>query len=67
MAGLSECLPLKGFVHFWTLTIEPTAYEDYEGSIFGQLEKILKDAHEPHRIESKESEDDLSLQFEILN
>lgn len=41
-----------------TRPIEPTAYEDYEGSIFGQLEKILKDAHEPHRIESKESEDD---------
>lgn len=31
--------------------VEPTPYEDYEGSIFGQLEKVLKEDYEPKRIE----------------
>lgn len=31
--------------------VESTPYEDYEGSIFGQLEKILKDNCEPYKIE----------------
>lgn len=30
--------------------IEETIYEDYEGSIFGQLENILKEDYEPKRI-----------------
>ena len=30
--------------------VEPTPQEDYEGSIFGQLEKILKENHELYRI-----------------
>ncbi len=46
--------------------VEPTAYEDYEGSIFGQLEKILKEDHEPYKIKSKEPDEE-PLQFETLN
>lgn len=30
--------------------VEPTPYEDYEGSLFGQLEKILKDNYKPYKI-----------------
>lgn len=44
--------------------VEPTIYEDYEGSIFGQLEKILKENSEAYRIESKEPNDEpLGLVF----
>lgn len=31
--------------------VEETIYEDYDGSIFGQMEKILKEDYEPKRIE----------------
>lgn len=31
--------------------VEPTPNEDYEGSIFGQLEKVLKEEYEPYKIE----------------
>lgn len=34
--------------------VKSTVYEDYEESIFGQMEKILKEKYEPYRIESKE-------------
>ncbi len=33
--------------------VEPTVYEDYEGSIFGKLEKILKEYYEPYRIKNE--------------
>lgn len=46
--------------------VESTPYEDYEGSIFGQLEEILKEDYEPYRIESKEPDDE-PIQFEILS
>lgn len=38
--------------------VEPTPYEDYEGSIFGQMEKILKEKYEPYKIECKDSSDE---------
>lgn len=31
--------------------VEETIYEDYEGSMFGQLEKVLKEDYKPKRIE----------------
>lgn len=31
--------------------VEDTIYEDYDGSMFGQLEKVLKEDYEPKRIE----------------
>lgn len=45
--------------------IEPTAYEDYEGSVFGQMEKILKEEYKPYRIESMESKDE-PINYEFL-
>lgn len=46
--------------------MEPTAYEDYEWSVFGQLEKLLKRNRKPYRIKYKEPDDE-PLKFEILN
>ena len=46
--------------------VEPTIYEDYEGSIFGQLEKILKEDYKPYRIES-EKESDIPLGLDLLS
>lgn len=44
--------------------MEPTPYVDYEGLIFGQMEKILKKDSTPYRIESeKESDRPLGLEF----
>ena len=34
--------------------VDPTPYEDYEGSIFGQMEKILKEDGELYRIKNEE-------------
>ena len=31
--------------------VESTFYEDYEGSMFGQLEKVLKEEYEPYKIQ----------------
>lgn len=45
---------------------ESTIYEDYEGSIFGQVEEILKDNYEPYRIESEE-ERGMLLGLELLS
>ena len=45
--------------------IEPTSYEDYEGSVFGQMEKILKEEYKPYRIESMESKDE-PINYEFL-
>ena len=33
MAGFSECPFLKGFVHFWTLTVEPYLKEHHEMNV----------------------------------
>ena len=39
-------------------------YKDYEGSIFGQMEKILKENYKPYMIKSDESRDEpLGLDF----
>lgn len=38
--------------------VELTPYEDYEGSIFGQMEKILKEDSEPYMIKSEEPKDE---------
>lgn len=46
--------------------IESTAYEDYEGSLFGQMEKILKNNYEPYKVESKEASEE-TLHFEFLS
>lgn len=45
--------------------IDPTPYEDYEGSLFGQMEKILKEDYKPYRIESMESKDE-PINYEFL-
>lgn len=46
--------------------VKPTPYEDYTGSIFGQMEKILKDDYEPYRIEGME-ESDIQFGFDMLS
>ena len=46
--------------------VESTIYEDYEGSIFGQMEKILKEDYEPYRIESNDSSEE-PFGLDILN
>ena len=45
--------------------VELTPYEDYEGSIFGQMEKILKEDYKPYGIESKE-ERNIPLGLDVL-
>ena len=47
--------------------VEPTIYEDYNGSIFGQMEDVLKEKYEPYRIESMEpKEEPLGVEFVSL-
>jgi hypothetical protein len=46
--------------------VEPTPYEDYEGSIFGKMEKILKEDSEPYQIESGEP-GDKPIGLDVLN
>lgn len=45
--------------------VEPTIYEDYDGSIFGQMEDVLKGKYKPYRIESMEPKEE-PISFEIL-